>query len=121
LERLPQSSIAFADVHSLLPGKLLSVECGCNVIDTTVNTNNVATFRWGGNFAVNNNVDVEFFCSLVVANSSESELLPNEQLLLEISNDKWEFKSAHHRRDGSFLKFLIEGEGALVKAYAGGV
>lgn len=78
LQRLPQFRVVLPDVHSLSPRKLQTVGRSGEVVNAAVNTNNVSAFWWKRNFAVNNNMDVEFLGSAVVTQCSSSRFLSSE-------------------------------------------
>jgi len=120
LECLPQPSVTPADVHSLPPGKLQTIGGSGEVVDAAVNAYDVAVFRRKRDFTVYHNIDVELLLAPVVAQDGRSRLLSSKQAALEIADGKRELEPACYRRNGNFPALLVEGEGALVEAHAGG-
>lgn len=120
LERLPQPGISPTNMHGLSPRELQAIGGGGEVIDTTVNANDVTVLWREGHFPVHDDVDGERLCSPVVTEGGRSGFLPCQELALEVADGQGELHPARHRGDGDFPALFIEGEGALVEAHARG-
>lgn len=120
LQRLPQFGVMLPNMHSLPSRKLQTIGCAGEVVDSAVNAKDISAFWWERNFAVDNNMNVEFFGSTVITQSSGSRFLFCEQTALEVANIKFKFKPAADGSNRNFFPLLDKREGAGIKAHAGG-
>jgi len=121
LQRLPQFGVMLPDVHGLPSGEFQTVGGGGDVVDATVNANNVTVFGWEGNFTVDHDMDIELFGSTVVAECSRSKLLSGEKTTLEVADVKFKFEPAVYGGNRNLFPFLDKREGAGVEAHTGGL